>query len=98
MDFIFGTLATDALKLVDHRASRSGIQHGHRLSPADPLPGEAVTLTVYTGANFPADHVVCYYTLDGSWPTGALGSGQVVLFERVETVWDSLVWGYLTRW
>ena len=27
-EFTFGTLATDELKLVHHRAARSGLQHG----------------------------------------------------------------------
>ena len=38
-DFIFGTMATDELKVVHHRATRAGWQRAHELSPRDPLPG-----------------------------------------------------------
>jgi len=41
-EFIFGTFATDQLKLMHHRASLSGVQHQHMLVPADPLPGQSI--------------------------------------------------------
>lgn len=100
-DFIFSTFATDELKLVHHRTARRGLQHGHDLSPCDPDPGQPVTITVYVGPDLAADHVACYYTLDGSQPTGERGvasNGQVLMLERVEIIWDTLVWGYLTKW
>ncbi|MDX2141285.1 MAG: alpha-amylase family glycosyl hydrolase [Chloroflexota bacterium] len=101
MDFIFGTLATDDLKLVHHRASTSGIQHRFGLQPRDPRPGDAVTLSVWTGTNFSAEHVACYYTTDGREPLGNRGSanyGAVQHFTPVETIWDNLSWGYSVRW
>lgn len=101
MDFIFGTLATDELKLVHHRAERRGLQHRHQLSPIDPRPGEPVTLTVWLGIDFAADHVVSYYTTDGSIPAGSRGQashGQTVRFHPVEVLWDTLNWGYVARW
>jgi cyclomaltodextrinase len=60
-----------------------------------------VTLTVTAGPDLAAEHVACYYTLDGSEPAGAHGvasNGQALMLERIEVVWDTLVWGYLTRW
>lgn len=101
MDFIFGTLATDDLKLVHHRAERRGLQHRHQLWPADPRPGEPVTLTVQLGTDFSADHVACYYTLDGSIPSGSHGvadNGHVLHFQSKEVDWDTLNWGYVGRW
>ncbi len=101
MEFTFGTFATDELKVVHHRAARRGVQHGYALHPYDPAPGQPVTLTVRIGTDLRADHVACYYTLDGSPPQGARGAvtnGQVVLLERVETLWDAVAWGYVTRW
>jgi len=101
MDFIFGTLATDDLKVVHHRANRRGIQHSYRLHPLDPRPGQAVTITVQLGPDLPADHVALYYTLDGSDPVGQQGvahNGNVLLLSPVATHWDSLVWGYLAEW
>ncbi len=101
MDFIFGTLATDDLKLVHHRAARRGVQHHHQLTPADPPPDTPVTLTVTLGTDFHADHIAAYYTLDGSQPFGSRGesaTSRVVRFHPVDVTWDTLNWGYVTRW
>lgn len=101
MDFIFGTLATDELKLVHHRANRRGIQHRYQSEPRDPRPGEPVTLHVSIGPDLAIEHVACYYTLDGSLPVGHCGTarhGQVVMFSHVETVWETLVWGYVAHY
>ena len=100
-DFIFGTLATDELKLVHHRVARLGLQHGHDLTPRDPEPGQLVTLTVRVGPDLDADQVACYYTLDGSDPSGARGvasSGRVLMLEQTGLMWDALVWGYVALW
>ncbi|MBN1284992.1 MAG: alpha-amylase [Anaerolineae bacterium] len=100
-EFVFGTLATDELKLLHHRVARQGIQHAHHITPRDPKPGQPVTLSVQTGPDFDAEHVVCYYTLDGSVPAGARGeasNGRALGLERVETLWDTAAFGYLTRW
>ncbi len=100
-DFVFGTLATDELKLVHHRAVRRGVQHAYAISPRDPQPDEPVTLKVTLGPDLKADHVACYYTVDGSQPKGSQGvaqNGEVLLFEKVDVQWDTLVWGYLEYW
>ncbi|MGD9029765.1 MAG: alpha-amylase family glycosyl hydrolase [Anaerolineae bacterium] len=100
-EFTFGTYATDELKLVHHRAARSGLQHGHALKPQDPQPGEPVTLSVRVGPDLSVDHLVCYYTLDGSEPDGARGvsrNSHVLRLQRVGVAWDTLVWGYVARW
>ncbi len=100
-DFVFGTLATDELKLVHHSAVRRGLQHTYAISPRDPQPDEPVTLKVTLGPDLKADHVACYYTVDGSQPKGSRGvvqNGEVRLFEKVDVQWDTLVWGYLEYW
>jgi hypothetical protein len=100
-EFTFGTLATDELKLIHHRAARRGLQHAHDLSPQDPEPGQPVTLSVRVGPGLDAEQVVCYYTLDGSEPAGAHGvarHGQVLMLERTGVEWDTLMWGYLDIW
>jgi hypothetical protein len=100
-DVIFGSLLTDDLKLIHHRANRQELQHQHQLTPRDPLPNAPVMLTVYTGANLGVDHIACYYTTDGSEPIGQQGvaqNGHVVLLEKGEIQWDTLVWGYHVRW
>lgn len=101
MDFIFGTFATDALKVVHHRAGKRGVQHQHVMSPRDPLPGDPVRLTVQIGVDLSIGQVACYYTTDGSAPSGALGqatNGTVVLFQQVNMAWDTLAWGYVSHW
>ena len=100
-EFTFGTLATDELKLIHHRAARRGVQHAHDLSPLDPEPGQPVTLTVRVGPGLDAEQVVCYYTVDGSQPAGARGvahHGQVLALARGGVEWDTLMWGYLELW
>ncbi len=100
-EFTFGTLATDELKLVHHRTARRGLQHSHDLTPADPLPGQPVTITARLGPDLAADYVTCYYTLDGSEPVGARGlavNGYALPLEKVGVAWDTLVWGYVETW
>lgn len=63
--FIFGTFASDELKLLHARAQARGLQHGAQIAPADPLPGEPVTLSVTVGPDLALDHLACYYTTDG---------------------------------
>lgn len=100
-EFIFGTLATDELKVVHHRAARSGLQHAYALRPRDPRAGEPVTITVVAGPDLDAEHVGCIYTLDGSDPAGSRGiaaNGQAIQLIQVDVRWDTLLWGYVTAW
>lgn len=94
-DFIFGTLATDELRLAAIQAAGRGVFHGQRIDPADPEPGRPVTITVSVGTDVSADEVIAVYTLDGSDPN--LDSPRLTL-ERAEVVWDTLLWGYRHEW
>ncbi len=101
MDFIFGTLANDELKLVHHRVLRRGVQHHHDMTPLDPLPGEPVVITVRVGQDIQADRVSIYYTTDGTSPAGWHGTvtnGLHLALEKVDLVWDTLAWAYLAIW
>lgn len=101
MDFVFGKLINDELKLIYHRASRHGIQHLHQISPADPAPEDNVTVRVVSSGDFDIQQVALYYTSDGSIPQGSRGksrNARVVKCKCVETVWDTLVWDYLRYW
>ncbi len=49
-DIIFGTLMTDELKLVHHRAHRRGIQHNYATDPLQPQPGKPVTVFAEVGS------------------------------------------------
>jgi cyclomaltodextrinase / maltogenic alpha-amylase / neopullulanase len=100
-DLIFGTLSTDELKLISHRASHWGIQHDQLLKSLDPLPGEEVHITVLTGPHTPVDNVACYFTTDGSEPSGLRGipkNGRVISLNKMAVEWDTFNWGYVTRW
>ncbi len=101
MDFVFGKLINDELKLTYHRAGRHGIQHLHRIAPEDPTPEDNVTVHVVTSGDFHIQRVSLYYTVDGGVPLGSHGrssSTGLVEFERVRTEWDTLVWDYLCHW
>lgn len=100
-DMIFGTLATDELKLVDHRARGRGVQHASRIEPRDPVPGKPVRLTLTIGPDLKADRSACYYTVEGSEPAGSRGKphqGKAVEFQRVSSSWDTFLWGYISTW
>jgi glycosidase len=100
-DFMFGTLATDDLRLAQMRAASTGVHHGHDLEPPDPRPGEAVRITVTVGGGVHADHLTCYYTTDGSDPAGDRGHptrGSAVAFGRTGVTWDTLTWAYVETW
>ncbi len=98
MDHIFGTLATDELKLLDHRVALRGLHHAHDIEPLDPVPDQPVTLTVRIGSDIDADHVAIYYTTDDSNPIGSRGqatNGTALFMSKVKTVWDSLAWSFV---
>ncbi len=100
-EFIFGTLATDELKMLYHRAEVRGLHHRYRLQPRDPWPGQPVTLEAIAGPDVSAGRMVCYYTLDGSIPRGERGAalnGHVLEMQPVEVGWDTPLWGYTVRW
>lgn len=101
MDFVFGTLSTDKLRLLHHSLLRQGLQHAHDITPLDSLPGQPIALTVRAGHKLPVDHVACYYTTDGSIPSGSRGvatNGEALPFERIGQEWDIPAWGYAATW
>lgn len=101
MDFAFGTLSTDELKLYHHQLMRQGVRHAQEISPRKPGADEPITLYATTGVDVTASEMACYVTTDGSEPVGQRGvaqNGDVVPFAHVATTWDNFVWGYTTRW
>lgn len=94
-DFIFGTLATDDLRLEALRAQGRGLWHGSRTTPVDPEPGEPVRLTVSAGTEVDATALFACYTIDGGDPTP---DAERVPLSPGETVWDTLLWGYRQEW
>lgn len=94
-DFIFGTLATDELRLDDIRRRSRGLWHGGRISPVDPEPGDEVSVTVTVGGDLSVREMVVRCTADGTMPDG---SSPALPFVQTDTHWDTLIWGYVETW
>mgnify|MGYP000851158572 FL=1 len=101
-DFVFGGIeADDAKILATQRRQHAGLRHRYALQPRDPLPGEAVTITVYSGPDVNVDRVSVYVTTDGRAPTGRRGealTGFAVNLEAGTVQWEPLLWDYVTVW
>jgi glycosidase len=100
-DFVFGTLATDELRLAHLRAATAALHHGHDLEPLDPDPGQPVTVRVTLGPALDADRVTAYFTTDGADPSGSHGvatTGAAVELARTGVTWDTLAWAYRETW
>ncbi len=100
-DYIFGSLATDDLRLDRMKQERSGLWHDQRLQPLDPRPGDPITVTMGVGPDVSADHIILYYTTDGTIPQGTHHQPQVgtaIKMKRVAVEWDTLLWGYRDDW
>ncbi len=101
LNFVFGTLATDDLRLQSMKQARSGLWHDQRISPLDPHPGSPIRVTIGVGPDISANRVTLYYTTDGSTPCGKCGqaqNGQPVAMQKSAVEWDTLLWGYRDRW
>jgi cyclomaltodextrinase len=97
-DFIFGTLATDELRLALIRNRLAGVTHIQRRTPRDPLPDQPITLELTTGPDQPGDAAWVYWTSDGSDPVGNKGkaeTGQATRLELIAESWEMLLWGYV---
>jgi cyclomaltodextrinase len=100
-DFVFGTLATDDLRIGQLRAASNGVRHPHELEPPDPRPGDPVRFVARVGPDVRADHVTAYVTTDDSDPAGDRGRairGTPIPLERTAVAWDTLAWGYAETW
>ncbi|MEZ4733466.1 MAG: hypothetical protein R3E79_40740 [Caldilineaceae bacterium] len=76
-DFVFGGIeAEQATLLTTERRRHTGLRHRYALTPRDPLPGEAVTVTVYSGPDIQIDCVSLYVTTDGREPVGRRARGH----------------------
>lgn len=94
-DFIFGTLATDELRLEEIRRRSRGLWHGSEILPVDPEPGDDVTVNVSVGGDISVRELEVRYTVDGSMP----GPGSPTLpMKLIRPRWDTLTWGYVEEW
>jgi cyclomaltodextrinase len=100
-DFIFGTLATNELRLRRELARRSGVTHLQARTPRQPRAGQPVSLQLSVGPAHLCEQAWVYWTADGSDPDGAGGAarnGQVTAMRQTNGEWDSLLWGYQRRY
>ena len=98
VDNTFGKLISDPLKLTNHRANLSGLQHQHRITPRDPKPGERVTVHAATASASAIERIELKYTVDGSDPRRQQSEAHSIAFQRKRTEWDTLLWDYVSRW
>lgn len=104
-DFIFGTLATDELRLAHLRSLNAGVTHNHSRTPLDPQPGQEITLEITVGPSNqqglpPLDSAWVYWSADGTDPQGSFGvasAGHAAPMQTVSVEWDTLLWGYIRR-
>lgn len=105
-DFVFGGIESDESRLLANECARwQGIRHEQRIEPADPEPGQPVTLTVTVGPDVRVDRMAAYVTVgataDGGPPSGSRGVasiGFVVPLQRIETRWENVIWDYVEVW
>lgn len=100
-DFIFGTLANDALRLEHVRRLRAGVTHHSRRAPRDPAVGQPIKLELTVGPAHPCSQAWVYWSTDGVDPEGSNGvakHGWATPLEAFGTEWDTLLWGYVRRY
>lgn len=95
IDNIFGSQTDEAERVVYQRAARSGVNHCHQLAPADPRPGEPLTVTLSTGGPLPYDAARCWWRAERS--DGQVDEGILDL-QLATTTWEPLAWGYARDW
>ncbi len=98
MDHTFGKYISDALKLTNHRANLSGVQHQHRITPRDPAPGESVIIHITTTSEPAIRKAVLRYTVDGSDPRQLQNAAEELDVFPVGCQWDTLLWDYVNLW
>lgn len=99
-DFIFGTLATDALRRARVDGLRAGVTHQHQRAPRQPVPGKPTDVFLSVGPACPGERAWLYWTTDGSDPVGAGGvaqNGNVLALDVLDESWDTVLWGYIRR-
>ncbi|MEW6650772.1 MAG: alpha-amylase family glycosyl hydrolase [Chloroflexota bacterium] len=100
-DFIFGTLATDALKHERVYGFRRGIYHNFQREPLDPSPAEPVRVRLSVGPDQDIRYGWIYWTNDGSDPQGKSGNarqGYAAPLRLAYTEWDTVLWGYRSHY
>lgn len=96
-DFIFGTLATDELRVTALKTARYGLAHNYEVSPRDPRPGQPTRIEISAGPGAAVTDVFVHYTVDGSIPVLGDPGTRIAPATRGNTRWDTLLWGYVRQ-
>ena len=99
-DFLFGTLANDALRLAHLRTAWEGVTHREARTPRDPAPNQPIKLALSAGPAYSGERAWAYWTTDGSDPQGTHGvatNGFVTPLTLVGEEWNVLLWDYIQR-
>lgn len=99
-DFVFGTLATDALRQAKQRELRGGVTHNFARTPYSPKPGQPVQLELTLGPEQDFQQAWVYWSTDEQDPAGVRGQpshGQAIEMVMADVEWDVVEWGYIRR-
>lgn len=88
-EFIFGSLSTLEKRVAYVQASRRGVQHGSRLRPHTPRPGQSPTIFVTTELDQALERVVC---------TIIQPEKVTIELQPADITWDLLNWTYMQTW
>ncbi len=80
------------------RLEKEGFYHIPHLRPADPTPGQAVTVTAQAGSHVTITDATLHYTVDGTDPIPDSATTSSVAMHRTRINWDTLTWSYFERW
>jgi cyclomaltodextrinase / maltogenic alpha-amylase / neopullulanase len=94
-DFIFGTLATDDLRIASIKQARSALAHNYQTTPRDPRPSQAVRIDITAGPEAMVSDVFIHYTTNGSAPMLGSSNTYTIPTMRGSTDWDTVLWGYV---
>jgi cyclomaltodextrinase / maltogenic alpha-amylase / neopullulanase len=78
-----------------------GLEHGERICPRAPQPGEPIHLQIASNAALPVDHIAVYYTTDDTAPVGQSGvvrHGNILYSVPGEQAYDSGTSILLQHW
>ncbi len=97
-EFVFGHLSTPEGRAARAQMAHEGFYHDLLLEPADPQPGQDVTIAARAGAHVTIDAATLHYTTDGAHPVPGQPNTHSVPMQCTGVDWDTLTWSYGERW
>ncbi|MFN2199604.1 MAG: alpha-amylase family glycosyl hydrolase [Caldilineaceae bacterium] len=97
-EFVLGHLSTPEGRAASVVLACEGFYHDLLLEPADPEPGDDVTVSAFAGTHVTVAAVALHYTTDGSQPEPGADGTSSVSMQRSGQTWDTLTWSYGECW